>query len=130
MIKAEIIRGGIQWRDRFHPTTFRAATVDALEQELPAVVDEARQNVLVSPFSKEHLRDTIEYGVDRQKGMGWIQAGGTRVVWYAHLIERGFTDRAGRYHPGMRFMGKAIQAHSVEIMRKLRSNLRRRLRHG
>ncbi len=130
MIKVEIIKSGRGWMDRFHQSTIRQATLDALRDELPRMAEDARRNTPVSPRSKEHLRDTVGYGIDREKGYGYLKAGGTFAVWYAHLIERGFTDRAGRFHRGRRFMGRAIEDHSQDVLVGLRRHLERRLSHG
>lgn len=130
MIKAEIIKSGKQWTGRANGPTFRAAWLDALRDELPMVAAEARRDVPMSPWSKEHLKNTVGWGIDKRKGQGYIKAGGTPAVWYAHLIERGFTDRAGRFHPGQQFMGKAIYRHSADILRSYRKHLDRRLRSG
>ena len=130
MIKAEVIRSGTGWMKRFSQATIRRATVDTLQDMLPGIADEARRDCPASSWGKEHLRDTIGYGIDREKGYGYIKAGGTWAVWYAHLIERGFTDRSGRFHPGRRFMGNAVQAHAKEIITGFRSRLRRRLSSG
>lgn len=130
MIRAEVIKGGTRWTGRANGSTFRAAWVDALRDELYVIAEEARRNVPVSPFSKQHLKNTIGWGINKQKGQGYIKAGGTLAVWYAHLIERGFTDRAGRFHPGQQFMGKAIYRHSGDILRSYRKHLHRRLVSG
>lgn len=130
MIKAEVIRTGRGWMDRFNRASIRQATLDVLREELPRMAEDARRNTPQSSWSKEHLRDTVGYGVDREKGYGYLKAGGTFAVWYAHLIERGFTDRSGRFHRGRRFMGRAIQDHSTAVLVGLRRHLEKRLSHG
>lgn len=150
MIRAEIVRSPRGWTRNATKPTFRAVMVSALREELPGAAADARRRVPVSSYAKQHLRDTIGWGIDRAKGQGYLKAGGTRVVWYAHLVELGFHGytgsrmRGGRrirgnhrthmarggFHPGVRFMGKAIQGRSDDILRSYRKHLDRRLRSG
>lgn len=46
---------------------------------------------------------------------------------HAHLIEYGFTDRGGRWHPGTPFLGPALDALAGEVIERMAAEMSRKI---
>lgn len=57
-----------------------------------------------------NLRDTIRRVNKAGTGNIRVYAGNFKIYW-AHMVERGYQDRAGKYHSGAHFLSRAFFHH-------------------
>lgn len=65
---------------------------------------------------KKSLRLKLEK--KRTKGKRVYQVGPNEKGWYAHFVDYGFTDRAGKYHEGNQFLRDSVDKNREQINRK------------
>jgi hypothetical protein len=69
--------------------------------------------------SPGNLRDTIRRVNKVASGNIRVYAGNYKIYW-AFMVERGFHDRKGRYHPGRYFLRNSFASGRVEVLRAIK----------
>lgn len=65
-----------------------------------------------------NLRDTIRRVNKSGAGNVRVYAGSYKIYW-AHMVERGFHDRAGKWHPGVHFLQRAFNGKKKDFARRI-----------
>ena len=69
-----------------------------------------------------NLRDTIRRVNKTGSGNIRVYAGDYKIYW-AFMVEKGYHDRAGKYHPGTHFMRNTLSSMKSEVLNAIKNGV-------